>query len=118
LGYIAANPVGRVKLLRQTAEERTARRTLEPADVARLLAALDGSRPVDAALALLVTNGLRASEALGLAWEDFDLDATTAQVRRASTYSGGGIGQRLDRPKTARTAGAVHLHPRTVELLR
>jgi integrase len=118
LGYIPANPVGRVKLPRQTAEERTARRTLEPAEVARLLAALDGSRPVDAAVALLVTNGLRASEALGLAWEDLDLDAATAQVRRASTYSGGGIGQRLDRPKTARTAGAVHLHPRTVELLR
>jgi integrase len=118
LGYIAANPVGRVKLPRQTAEERTARRTLEPAEVARLLATLDGNRPVDAAVALLVTNGLRASEALGLAWEDLDLDAATAQVRRASTYSGGGIGQRLDRPKTARTAGAVHLHPRTVELLR
>jgi integrase len=118
LGYIPANPVGRVKLPRQTAEERTARRTLEPAEVARLLAALDGSRPVDAAVALLVTNGLRASEALGLAWEDLDLDAATAHVRRASTYSGGGIGQRLDRPKTARTAGAVHLHPRTVELLR
>jgi integrase len=118
LSYIAANPVGRVKLPRQTAEERTARRTLEPAEVARLLAALDGNRPVDAAVALLVTNGLRASEALGLAWEDLDLDAATAQVRRASTYTGGGIGQRLDRPKTARTAGAVHLHPRTVELLR
>lgn len=119
LGYIAANPVGRVKLPRQTAEERTARRTLEPAEVARLLAKLDGGkRPVDAAVALLVTNGLRASEALGLAWEDLDLDAATAQIRRASTYSGGGVGQRLDRPKTARTAGAVHLHPRTVELLR
>lgn len=118
LGYIAANPVGRVKLPRQTAEERTARRTLEPAEVARLLAKLDGKRSVDAAVALLVTNGLRASEALGLAWEDLDLDAATAQIRRASTYSGGGVGQRLDRPKTARTAGAVHLHPRTVELLR
>src|SRR5690606_16614712 len=119
LGYIAANPVGRVKLPRQTAEERTARRTLEPAEVARLLAKLDGGkRPLDAAVALLVTNGLRASEALGLAWEDLDLDAATAQIRRASTYSGGGVGQRLDRPKTARTAGAVHLHPRTVELLR
>lgn len=118
LGYIAANPVGRVKLPRQTAEERTTRRTLEPAEVARLLAKLDGKRPVDAAVALLVTNGLRASEALGLAWEDVDLDAATAQIQRASTYSGGGVGQRLDRPKTARTAGAVHLHPRTVELLR
>ena len=66
LGYIAANPVGRVKLPRQTAEERTARRTLEPAEVARLLATLDGNRPADGAVALLVTNGLRASEALGL----------------------------------------------------
>ncbi|MGH9111907.1 MAG: hypothetical protein ACRDZN_06370, partial [Acidimicrobiales bacterium] len=88
--------MGRVKLPRQTAEEHTARRTLEPAEVASLLAALAGNRPVDAAVALLVTNGLRASEALGLAWEDLDLDAATAQVRRASAYSGGGIGQRLD----------------------
>jgi hypothetical protein len=37
---------------------------------------------------------------LGLAWEDIDLDAGTAHVRRASVYVDG-QGQQLGPPKTA-----------------
>lgn len=83
-----------------------------------LLGVLDGRNSLDAAVAILFTSGLRVSEVLGLAWSDLDLDAGTATVRRASTYTGGGVGQRLDAPKTERTAGIVYLAPVAVGLLR
>lgn len=83
-----------------------------------LLGVLDGRNSLDAAVAILFTSGFRVSEVLGLAWDDLDLDAGTATVRRGSTYTGGGVGQRLDAPKTERTAGIVYLAPAAVELLR
>lgn len=42
-----------------------------------------------AAVALLFLQGWRISEVLGLAWEDLDLDAGTAHVRRARSMSTG-----------------------------
>ena len=118
LGYLAANPVPGVPAPQATAEDRKRRRVLTPEETRRLLGALDGTRALDAAVAMLFTSGSRASEALGLAWPDLDLDAGTATVRRACTYTGGGVGARLDRPKTAGTAGVHHLAPTVVALLR
>ncbi|MCB0978943.1 MAG: tyrosine-type recombinase/integrase, partial [Acidimicrobiales bacterium] len=118
LGYLASNPVPRVPAPKATAEERTARRTLTPEETRRLLAALDGSRSLDAAVAILFTSGLRVSEVLGLAWADLNLDAGTATVRRGCTYTGGGVGTRLDHPKTKGTSATYHLAPSAVALLR
>lgn len=56
--------------------------------------------------------GNRASEVLGLAWDDIDFDAGTATIRRGSTYTRS-TGQRLDDPKSRNTAG-VHFLPPTV----
>jgi integrase len=53
---------------------------------------------------------------LGLAWEDVDLEAGTAQVRRASVYVDG-RGQRLGPPKTDGARGEHWLMPTVVELL-
>ena len=49
-------------------------------------------RAFDAAdfTAILFTTGLRISEVLGLSWEDIDLDAGTARVRRAVTAAKAG----------------------------
>lgn len=118
LGLLPTNPVTAVRNPKVTAEDRRARRVLSPTEVRSLLAALDGRNSLDAAVAILFTSGLRVSEVLGLAWDDLDLEGGTATVRRASTYTGGGVGQRLDAPKTERTAGVVHLAPAAVELLR
>lgn len=118
LGYLASNPVLRVPAPKGTAEDRRARRSLTPDEVRRLLGALDGGGRLDAGVAMLFTSGSRASEVLGLAWSDIDLDAGTALVRRACTYTGGGVGPRLDRPKTTATAGVHHLAPTVVTLLR
>lgn len=118
LGYVESNPVVRVKLPMATAEERTAKRVLDPDEVHRLLGAFDGTKPYDAAAALLFTSGCRVNEALGLAWSDVDLAAGTARIRRGCAYIGGGIGCRLDRPKTVATAGVMHLSPSVVVLLK
>ncbi len=118
LGHLAANPVVSVPAPKPTADERHARRSLTAEEVRRLLAVCDGTRTFDAAVAMLFTSGNRASEVLGLAWSDLDADAGTATVRRACTYTGGGIGARLDKPKTATTAGVHHLAPTVATLLR
>lgn len=118
LGHLTANLVTSVPAPKPTAEERHARRSLTVDEVRRLLAVCDGTRTFDAAVAMLFTSGNRASEVLGLAWSDLDLDAGTATVRRACTYTGGGIGARLDKPKTATTSGVHHLAPTVVDLLR
>jgi integrase len=118
LGYLAANPAVGVRVPKPSAEERKKKRVLTPEEVRRLVGALDGTRTFDAAIAMLYTSGNRASEALGLAWTDIDLDASTATIRRACTYTGGGLGARLDSTKTTGTAGLHHLAPVVVDLLR
>jgi integrase len=70
-----------------------------------------------AAVALLFLQGWRVSEVLGLAWEDVDLDAGTALVRRASVYVDG-RGQQLGPPKTEGARGEHWLMPTVVALLR
>lgn len=118
LGYLVSNPVPMVATPKATAGDRHHRRVLDVAEIHRLLAALDGSRPFDAAVGLLFTSGCRVSEALGLAWDDVDLDAGTARIRRGCTYTGGGIGLALDKPKTVSTGGILHLAPTAIALLR
>ena len=67
-------------------------------------------------MALLFLQGWRISEVLGLAWEDVDLDAGTAHVRRASVYVDG-RGQQLGPPKTEGARGEHWLMPTVVALL-
>ncbi len=117
LGHLPANPVTRVKAPRSAVTSaRKPKRTLTAAECRRLVEAAEGHR-LGAAVALLFLMGNRSSEVLGLAWSDVDLDASTAVVRRGSTFVGGGVGQTLDDPKTVSTAGVHHLPPTVVRLL-
>ena len=117
LGYLhGANPVDRVRVPRETAVERTDRRALTLEEVHQLLGALDGQRRLDAAVGILFTVGLRASEVLGLAWDDLNLDTGDAVIRRAATHVTG-KGVVIDTPKTVTTRGVVHLSPTVIELL-
>ena len=87
------------------------RRTLSPAEVAQLLDACD-ERYV-AAVALCFVQGWRISEALGLAWQDLDLDAGTVRLRRVATYADG-IGMMLgaDQDAADRRAAAARANRR------
>ena len=95
--------------------ERRAAVALTPDDVRRLLSAAAGHRHA-AVFALLFVQGWRISEVLGLCWEDVDLTAGTAVVRRACVHVDG-VGLTFGPPKSAGAAGVHHLAPGVVRLL-
>jgi integrase len=102
------------KKVRRPRVPKVTRATLAPVDVVKLLDACD--ERFAAAVALCYVQGWRVSEALGLAWQDIDLDSGTVHLRRGSTYADG-IGMVLGPPKTKRTAGRQLLGPTVVRLL-
>jgi integrase len=95
MGALVGNPVRAVKPVR-VAESAGAALDI---DQTRSLLATVADHRLAAAVALLFLQGSRVSEVLGLAWEDLDLDAGTARVRRASVYVDG-RGQQLGPTKT------------------
>jgi len=110
---IASNPVDRVAAPKVV---RGARRALVSEDARHLVGAAADDR-LGAVVALLFVQGWRVSEALGLGWEDLDLDAGIAVVRRAGIYVHK-IGMVLGPTKNAGASGTHHLSPGVVELLR
>ena len=64
----------------------------------------------------LAMTGLRRGEALGLRWEDVDLEAGRLCVRRAHVPSGREVV--VSEPKTARGRRVVALDPETVTVLK
>lgn len=96
--------------------ERRAARALSVDDARKLLAAARADR-LAGAVWLLFVNGWRVSEVLGLAWEDLDLAAGTAHVRRAAVYVDG-EGMVLGPTKNTGARGLHRLAPGVVEVLR
>lgn len=111
LGLAADNVARRVKSPR-VPEVR--RRTIAPVETQRLLGECDAR--FAAAVGLCYVQGWRISEALGLAWQDIDLESRTVRLRRASTYTDG-VGMVLGPTKTRRTAGSQSLSPTVIDLL-
>ena len=64
----------------------------------------------------LAMTGLRRGEALGLRWQDVDLEAGRLAVRRALVPCGREV--LVSEPKTARGRRVVALDPETVEVLK
>jgi integrase len=110
---IAANPVDRVAAPKVV---RSAKRALSSTEARALIGAASSDR-LGAAVALLFVQGWRVSEVLGLAWEDLDLDAGVAIVRRAAVYVDT-VGMVLGPTKNAGAAGTHHLSAGVVEALR
>lgn len=102
LELIATNPVDRV---RPPTVRAASRRALTAAEGRALVAAAADDR-LGAAVALLIVQGWRVSEVLGLAWGDVDLDEAAATVRCASVYADG-IGMMIGPPKTGRGSCGV-----------
>jgi len=87
--------------------------TLEQART--FLASVDGDR-LSGLYAVSLSLGLRQGEALGLQWQDVDLDAGTLQVRHTLQRYGGEY--HLDDPKTDRSRRTISLPLALVDTLR
>jgi integrase len=104
-GYIATNPLHRLDRIEKPKQvsEREARR-LSDAEVRALCsAAAPGYRAV---VATLAWTGLRASEALGLCWEDIDFEGRELRVRHQLDGQG-----KLKKPKTRAGSRSIPLLP-------
>ena len=112
LGLAAQNVARKVKAPKPAPKQR---RTITPTQTQRLLAECDPR--FAAAVALCFVQGWRISEALGLAWQDLDLESGSVVVRRGSTYADG-IGMTLGPTKTRGAMGTQFLGRTAVALLK
>jgi integrase len=111
-GLATQNVARKVKAPKPTPKQR---RTITPDQTQRLLAECDPR--FAAAAALCFVHGWRISEALGLAWQDLDLDEGSVLVRRGSTYADR-VGMVLGPTKTRGATGVQMLGRTVVSLLR
>lgn len=89
---------------------------LAPADLLTLLRYAEEHADRQTALwFVLATCGLRLGEALGLEWDDLDLDAATLTVRRQCVHINGAFD--FPAPKSAKGLRTVPLTARTVAVL-
>ena len=93
-------------------------RELKTWDAAQLKAFLEATREerLSPLWHLYAMTGLRRGEALGLRWEDVDLEQGRLAVRRALIPNGAVVV--VSEPKTARGRRTVALDPETVEALK
>jgi integrase len=111
-GYVARNAAA---LATPPRAARPSRDAWSADELARFLEHTADDR--DAALWVLVaTCGLRRAEALGLGWDDLDLDAEQLSVVRTLAYVG--TKPVLGEPKTARSRRLVVIPAETVAALR
>jgi integrase len=112
LGLIVRNPASAASAPRATRPEFT---TWSSDDAREFFDAIASHR-LRVAYLLLVTTGMRRGEALGLRWNDLDLDdRQLAVVQTLNSINGQLV---FSAPKTARSRRTVFLDPTTVEGLR
>ncbi|MGC2486702.1 MAG: site-specific integrase [Acidimicrobiales bacterium] len=108
-------PTNVARLSRSPKLVRAEGRTLTQEQAQSLLEALEG-HPHEALYLLMLSTGLRRGEALGLTWQDVDLEAGIVRVRRNLKREGGRL-VTAD-TKTLKSRRAVNLPRPVVEALR
>lgn len=111
-GYIARNVAALTDAPKVVQREMTA---LAPADARKLLAAVQGDR-LEALYTVALALGLRQGEALGLRWQDVNLDGGTLTVRYQLQRVDGK--PTLVEPKTVKSCRTLSLPTIVVDALR
>ena len=118
---IVRNPADLADPPRARPGQRAPARTWTGEEIAHFLTVTSGSRYCPL-WRLIAATGLRRGEALGLSWDDVDLDKARLSVHRTliqvSDYRAGDTGVAWGTPKTARGRRAIALDPETVAVLR
>lgn len=114
-GLLPRNPC--TKVPRPAGQPTEPLKALSAAQVHQLVAVLDPKLRWSAAVACCYLEGMRVSEALGIAVEDLDLEAGTVWIRRGLVQPKTAP-RRLDNTKTERAKAIHHLSKTTVGLLR
>lgn len=119
-GALGRNPTDAAKPPKRGAAGKKRRRPVHPMTREEARRFLDAAREdrLHALWAVLVTGGLRPGEALGLRWEDVDLEGGKIHIRHALLRRGLGGGWRLTEPKTKNGRRTVALPAVTVGALR
>ena len=108
---LASNPADAVDLPKQQRKEMLA---MTEAEAARFLAATAGG-PWHELFALLLSTGLRPSEAIALRWTDLDLPGDRLMVQRKATRVGGRW--LYEEPKTSKSRRTIDLPQEITKLL-
>lgn len=111
-GYITRNVAGLTDAPKTPHREMTA---LDPAQARELLKAVQGDR-LEALYTVALALGLRQGEALGLRWQDVDMESRTLTVRNQLQRVDGK--PTLVEPKTARSRRTLTLPTLAVDALR
>ena len=111
-GLVARNVA---TLVNPPSVRRPAVRPFNPDEARRLLGAIEGDR-LAALYSVALALGLRQGEALGLRWDDVDLEAATLIVRKAMQRIHGKL--ELVDPKTTKSRRAIALPDVAVAALR
>ncbi len=114
-GRLARNPADAADPPRQRGTERREMKTWTAEQLGAFLKSVTDDRlhPLWHTLAM---TGMRRGEALGLRWDDVDLEAGRLSVRRALIPSGREVV--VSEPKTARGRRSIALDPETVAVLK
>lgn len=117
LGLLQQNPVDQTRVPRARGDERRHIDALPTDQAEQLLAAAYARTRWGPFLEFQWLSGLRPSEALGLLWEDVDLERGAVRIRRSRVKVGGAM---VSQEKTKTEAGMreVVLPARAVEALR
>ena len=114
-GRLTANPVAGADPPKTSAEHHERLPVWSAEQLAAFLASVADDR-LFALWRMLAMTGMRRGEALGLAWEDVDMEAGSATIRRA-WIPVNGVAQ-FSEPKSRRSRRTIALDPVTVEALR
>lgn len=111
---LPANPAAGATLPRLP---RVSRAALAPEQLVALIDAAEaGTDRLTVLWALFALTGLRKGEALGIQWDDLDLERGTLSIRRQLVAAGGQV--YLDEPKTREAERVVSLPPPLPAMLR
>jgi len=113
-GYVPRNVAALVDGIKVQSKKG---RTMTPENVRALLESVRGDR-IEPVIHVMLSLGVRRSEALGLCWPDLDLNATPPTVHIRMALKRERSGMVLGEPKTARTKRMVFIPDATARLLR